>query len=476
MITSTAFADKRYAILGLARSGAAAAEALLASGADVTVWDRQPNAREPFEGRCTIADPLEMDLTGFDGLVVSPGVPLNTHPIAAHAAQFGAPIIGDIELFAIARPELPPHKVIGVTGTNGKSTTVALIHHILRKAGIPSVLGGNIGEPIMAQKPLAPNDRGDAVYVLELSSYQIDLTFNLDCDVAALTNITPDHLDRYAGFEAYAASKARLFAMQSAGRVSVLGESMWHDHRERIDQYDQGQSELWCNPNTDPADPFGLMTAGGEPLTAQADWPSLQGPHNYENAIVAIMMCQALNLSDQSIAQGLQSYRGLPHRMERLCTEDGVLFINDSKATNTASTAPALAAFPSDSAHRRVHWIVGGLAKEDGLGECANHLGNVAAAYTVGEAGPRFAELLDGNVPNVERCELVGEAVRRARSASKPGDVVLFSPACASFDQFRDYEKRGEHFRQVVGVIAEDGVDCTPAGIIGSGSMGSEAA
>ncbi len=220
MITSPAFADKRYAVLGLARSGAAAAEALIASGAEVIAWDRQDVAREPFEGRCRLIDPLELDLTGFAGVVVSPGVPLNTHPIGPHAWQYGLPVIGDIELFANARAALPAHKVVGITGTNGKSTTTALTHHILTQAGVPSVMGGNIGDPIMAQEPLPEG----GVYVLELSSFQIDLTFTLDCDIAALTNITPDHLDRYAGFEAYAASKERLFQMQAHGTALICDE------------------------------------------------------------------------------------------------------------------------------------------------------------------------------------------------------------------------------------------------------------
>jgi UDP-N-acetylmuramoylalanine--D-glutamate ligase len=195
MITSPAFAGKRFAVLGLARSGAAAAEALIASGAEVIGWDRQDIAREPFEGRCRLIDPLELDLTGFAGVVVSPGVPLNSHPIGPHTWQYALPVIGDIELFAQARAHLPPHKVVGITGTNGKSTTTALVHHILQTARVPSVMGGNIGDPILGQDPLPEG----GVYVLELSSFQIDLTFTLDCDVAALTNITPDHLDRHAG-------------------------------------------------------------------------------------------------------------------------------------------------------------------------------------------------------------------------------------------------------------------------------------
>lgn len=442
MITSPAFKAKRFAVLGLARSGGAAAEALIASGAEVIAWDRQDVARAPFEGRCRLIDPLELDLTGFAGVVISPGVPLNTHPIGPHVWQYGLPVIGDIELFAMARPSLPPHKVVGITGTNGKSTTTALVHHILSEAGVPAIMGGNIGDPIMAQQPLPEG----GVYVLELSSFQVDLTFTLDCDIAALTNITPDHLDRYADFATYAGSKARLFTMQQHGRAVICDE----DDQTR-------------------AIAASLDAAGHPPIRARSDEvtvpvsPSLAGPHNAQNACVAQAICRALGLSDAQIAHGLATYRGLPHRMERVCEAGGVIYINDSKATNAASAAPALAAFPPDPAinggRPRIHWIVGGLPKDDGLGECAAHLGNVAAAYTVGEAGPMFASLLDGAVP-VERCELISEAVRRARDAAQAGDVVLLSPACASYDQFRDYEKRGLHFSQMVRAMT----GCEPEG------------
>lgn len=442
MITSPSFAGKKFAVLGLARSGRAAAEALLASGAEVIAWDRQDVARAPFEGRCRLIDPLELDLTGFAGVVISPGVPLNSHPIGPHVWQYGLPVIGDIELFAMARRHLPPHKVVGITGTNGKSTTTALVHHIMREAGVPAVMGGNIGKPIMAQEPLPQG----GVYVLELSSFQIDLTFTLDCDIAAITNITPDHLDRYADFATYSGSKARLFAMQQQGRAVICDE----DEETR-------------------AIAARLDAAGRPPIRARSGdvsapvSPSLAGPHNAQNACVAQAICRELGLTDAQIAHGLATYRGLPHRMERVCEAGGVAYINDSKATNAASAAPALAAFPPDPAINagapRIHWIVGGLPKEDGLGECAAHLGNVAAAYTVGEAGPMFAGLLEGTVPT-HRCELIGEAVRRARDAARPGDVVLLSPACASYDQFRDYEKRGLHFRQMV--LAMTG--CEPQG------------
>ena len=337
MITSTAFAGKRYAILGLARSGAAAAEALLASGAQLTVWDRQDVAREAFEGRCKVADPLSIDLTGFDGVVVSPGVPLNTHPIAEHAASFGVPVIGDIELFALARAELLPHKVVGVTGTNGKSTCVALIHHILQMAGIPSVLGGNIGEPIMGQTPLAPNEQGEGVYVLELSSYQIDLTTALDCEVAALTNITPDHLDRYAGFDAYAASKARLFEMQSASNLAVFGS------------LETPAGEVFETQKARRAFDRAVVVNLEMLRPLQHHWASLQGPHNLQNAAIAVAVAEELGVKPSQWQHALPRFRSLPHRMEGVCEEDRVLFVNDSKATNTASTAPALAAFPPEA-------------------------------------------------------------------------------------------------------------------------------
>jgi UDP-N-acetylmuramoylalanine--D-glutamate ligase len=432
VIVSEAFRGKRYAVLGLARSGMATVEALLASGAEVTAWDRREGPREELAGRCTIADPLAIDLAGFDGVVLSPGVPLNTHPIAPKAREAGVPLIGDIELFAQARASLPPHKVVGITGTNGKSTTTALIHHILKTAGVPTTMGGNIGLPILGQDPLPEG----GVYVLELSSYQIDLTYSLDCDVAVLTNITPDHLDRYEGFGAYAASKARLFDMQTKGWAVIATDdpqtkAVAARRQVQLTRVSMDEYSKW-----------------------QREWPALQGPHNRQNAAAAIAVAKELGIGWPSIEVALASYPGLPHRMERIGEHGGVLFVNDSKATNPTATAPALAAFP------RVHWIVGGLPKGDDLDECAPHFGHVVAAYTIGEAGPRFADILEP-VMHVERCEMLCEATRRAIAAAKPGEVVLLSPACASFDQFRDYETRGEAFKKIVASLtAGDDVDC----------------
>lgn len=377
-----------------------------------------------------LADPLEIDLTGFDGVVVSPGVPINRHPIAARARAAGVPLIGDIELFAQARAELPPHKVVGITGTNGKSTTTALVHHILQTAGVPSTMGGNIGLPILGQDPLPEG----GVYVLELSSYQIDLTHSLDCDVAVLLNITPDHLDRYDGFEAYARSKERLFAMQSGGHDAIV---VGTDRASRSISNRLRHARREDSPRH----------VGGYTLMQQ-EWPALQGPHNSQNALAAIQASVRLGVGGEIIREAMKSYPGLPNRMERVRERAGVLFVNDSKATNPDSTAPALAAYPS------VHWILGGLAKSDDLDACAPHFDHVRAAYTIGEAGPRFAAILRDAGKSVTESGVLGQAVNDAAAAADAGEVVLLSPACASFDQFKDYEARGAAFRAAVEALA----------------------
>jgi UDP-N-acetylmuramoylalanine--D-glutamate ligase len=295
-------------------------------------------------------------------------------------------------------------------------------------------MGGNIGIPIMAQDALPEG----GVYVLELSSYQIDLSYSLACDVALLLNITPDHLDRYADFDGYAASKARLFSMLADDGAAILSGSDAHS-QDILKRLQAGSGNV--------------LDLSGAKADGQADWPALQGPHNCQNAIAAASAGAQLGIAEEQLERALKSFGGLPHRMEIVTTHGGVLFINDSKATNQASTAPALAAYAPEP-NARIHWIVGGLAKEDGLGECEDQLGNVKAAYTIGESGPRFAEMLEGRVP-VEKCELLCEAVTRAVDAAESGDVILLSPACASFDQFRDYETRGEHFRQIVTALTE---------------------
>ncbi len=460
MITARAWAGKHYAVYGLARSGLATVEALLASGARVTAWDANEEARAkltpllkgggqgkaltgghegapgppqsapltaPPEGeRLTIADLDTADLTQFDSLVVTPGLPLNRHPIAQRARAANLEIIGDIELFSRARPELPPHKVVGITGTNGKSTTTALIHHILQTAGVPSLMGGNIGLPILAQEPLPEG----GVYVLELSSYQIDLTQSLDCDVAVLLNITPDHLDRYESFQAYAESKFRLFDMQNpAEELAVVGG------------IHPSEAKLHARLNN-------VSISFAQDYIAyyqerRSDWPALKGSHNLENVGCAVAVCEWLGIEKSVIKEGLRTYAGLPHRMERVREKAGVIFVNDSKATNPTATAPALAAFD------RVRWICGGQAKTDNLDECAPAFGHVRKAYTIGEAGELFASLLSPHMA-VAQCGTLERAVGEAAAEAEDGDTVLLSPACASFDQFRDFEQRGDTFRRLV--------------------------
>jgi UDP-N-acetylmuramoylalanine--D-glutamate ligase len=459
VITAKAFAGKHYAVYGLARSGMATVKALLASGAKVTAWDaklapspqrgegwgegvqrQNPSAEHPhpalsLEGEgLVIANLDEIDLSQFDSLVVTPGLPLNRHPIAQRARDAGVEIIGDIELFARARGELPPHKVVGITGTNGKSTTTALVHHILKTAGVPTAMGGNIGLPILAQAPLPEG----GIYVLELSSYQIDLTQSLDCDVAVLLNITPDHLDRYESFEAYTASKARLFEMQDTGiAIIMLGDVPTRKVAAKVSAYREPQRKH--DPQYRGGEIRTLAKWGDPPVPG----PALAGPHNAHNAAAATAVCRDLGVPEDAIAEGLRTYPGLPHRMERIREKDGVLFVNDSKATNPTASAPALAAF------ERIRWICGGLAKTDNLDECAPYFGHVRSAYTIGEAAGLFERLLSPHIA-VKNCGKLDAAVREAAADAEAGDTVLLSPACASFDQFKDFEDRGDQFRRLV--------------------------
>ena len=426
MITTPAFKDRKFAVLGLARSGLSAVRALVAGGAEVLAWDNDEAARIKVADIATIADPLLTDLTGYTAIVVSPGVPINRHAIAEKAKAAGIPLIGDIELFAMARPNLPQHRVVGITGTNGKSTTTALVHHLLESAEIPVRMGGNIGLPILSQEPLPAG----GIYVLELSSYQIDITHSLACDAAALINLSPDHLDRYDGYEGYMASKARLFEMQTGKEFAVFCKGDADTERVYNDVLARRGAE-WVHL----ADP--------QLVNGQAEWPSLQGPHNLQNIAVAIAIVESLGLTEAQWRPAMRSFKGLAHRMEVVAERNGVLFVNDSKATNAASTAPALAAYP------RVHWIVGGLPKTDNLDECIPNFGHVVKAYTIGEAGPLFYEMLSPHMP-VERSEMMGAAVHSAAAQAQPGDVIMLSPACASFDQFKDFEARGDAFRAIV--------------------------
>jgi len=440
VITCAAWAGKTYGVYGLARTGRSVAAALTASGATVAAWDDGEAARAAFGAELT--DLHTADLSRLAAMVVSPGVPHDA-PVFRRAVAAGIPVIGDIELFAQARPGLPPHRVVGVTGTNGKSTTAALIHHILVTADIPARLGGNIGAPILGEEPLPEG----GVYVLELSSFQLELTFSLVSEVAVLLNITPDHLDRHKTMEAYAAAKARLLDMQMPADTAVVGQDdtfcrdIGSDAVARVVPVssgrvlDEGVSVVG-----------GVLVVDGAAAGTPADWPALAGPHNAQNGAAAVAATLALGVDRSAILAALRTYPGLPHRMERVRERDGVVYVNDSKATNPTSAAPALAAYP------RIHWIAGGLAKTDELDACLTHLAHVRAAYLIGDAAPLFARLLDGRVP-VEVADTLDRAVAIAAGAARPGDTVLLSPACASFDQFTDYAARGNAFKALVGAL-----------------------
>ncbi|WP_303810079.1 UDP-N-acetylmuramoyl-L-alanine--D-glutamate ligase [Sandarakinorhabdus limnophila] len=421
MITSPAFAGKSWGVLGLARTGRAVAAALAASGGEVWAWDDGEAARASYEGE--LVDLNTADLTVLAALVVSPGVP-HSAPIFATAARYGVPLIGDTELFALSQPAA---RIVGITGTNGKSTTTALLHHLCSTADIPAAMGGNIGLPIMAQEPLPAG----GVWVLELSSYQLEITHSLACDVAILTNITPDHLERHGTMAGYAGAKARLFAMQKPGSTAIVGRAA---------------QATWS-----VASGSVLLIEDVSLPSPQSDWPALKGPHNLENARAAIAAARALGIADNVIARGLATYQALAHRMEPMGEKRGLLWVNDSKATNADSTAPALTAYP------RIHWIAGGRPKLDTNGKAdlsaiLPHLGGVVGAYLIGEAAPKFAEQLQGQLP-VTQSGTLAQAMADVLAAAKPGDVVLFSPAAASFDQYKDFEDRGAAFRAAVAAL-----------------------
>lgn len=432
MLLAGDFRDRRMGVYGLARSGLAAVRFLRRSGAEVIAWDDNAEARTAAAAAgAELVDLAAAPLAGLAGLVVSPGVPLNRHPLVARARAAGVPVVGDMELFQQLRPALPAHRVVAITGTNGKSTTTALIHHILEVAGVPALLGGNIGRPILDAAALPAG----GVYVLELSSFQIDLCATFAADVAVYLNLTPDHLDRYAGMAGYAAAKARLLAMQPPGACAVIATD---------DDYTRAAAR---------ALPAGVrlraVHAADVAPAEQARWPALAGPHNAQNVACARAVAAELGVAPAVVEQALASFQGLAHRMELVRRRAGVLYVNDSKATNPASAAPALAAYPA------IHWILGGHAKTDELDACLPYLGHVLHAYVIGEAAPVFTRILAPHV-GVSQSGTLAQALADAAARARAGETVLLAPACSSFDQFRNFEQRGDMFRAAVAALAEE--------------------
>ncbi|RFB79613.1 UDP-N-acetylmuramoyl-L-alanine--D-glutamate ligase [Methylovirgula sp. 4M-Z18] len=465
MTPVSTFADRHVALFGLGGSGLATAEALVAGGARVTAWDDAEAAREKAaEKGITIADLKQADWSEFAALILAPGVPL-THPKPhwtverAHAAH--VEIIGDIELFCRERARIAPQApFIAITGTNGKSTTTALIAHLLRSAGRDVQMGGNIGTAILSLEPPAEN----RVHVIECSSFQIDLAPSLNPSVGVLLNITPDHLDRHGTIEHYAKIKERLVQGADIAFIGVDDELTWAigDRNQWRSYRDPDRNN--CPISAERELEWGLYLSGSK-IVSKRDFGSetvladltgigtLRGRHNGQNALFAAGVAQELGLSPEEIQQGLASFPGLAHRMEPVGQLGTVLFVNDSKATNADAAEKALKSF------EHIYWIAGGKSKEGGIASLEPLFGRIAKTYLIGAATDEFAATLQGKVP-FEKCGMLDRAVRRATQDAAQSlaaeSVVLLSPACASYDQYPNFEVRGDRFRDLVRDILDE--------------------
>jgi UDP-N-acetylmuramoylalanine--D-glutamate ligase len=464
MIPVRGYEGRKVAVLGLGRSGLAAARALAAGGAEALAWDDSAEARAAAEaGGLAILDLTRQGVWGDIALlVVSPGIPHlypEPHRVIAAAMAAGVPVDNDVGLFfrSLATDawegfDTVP-RVVAVTGSNGKSTTSALIHHVLTVAGRPSQLAGNIGRGVLDIDP--PEEAG--VVVLELSSYQTDLARALTPDISVFTNLSADHLDRHAGMGGYFAAKRRLFAEGGPDRAVIgvdeaegrylanqLAEAPEDDRVIRISVARKLEEFGW---SVFARKGFLAEWRKGRQV-ASIDLRGIRGlpgAHNHQNACAAYAACRSLGLPPKLIGEAFGSFEGLPHRSQVVAERDGVLWVNDSKATNAESAAQALKAYD------RIRWIVGGQMKEGGLGPLSPHLGRVAKAYVIGRAAREIA-LTIAEVPH-EVCETMEVAVARAAAEAQPGEVVLLAPAGASFDQYDNFEKRGEDFMARVRAI-----------------------
>lgn len=452
MIVVATYSDQRVGVLGLGRSGLATARALQAGGAIPVCWDDNETARNgasEFEV-ADISRPREAET--LDALVVSPGIAHlypEPHPAVVRAQENDIPIDNDVGLFFRALTDHEPEgdgadpKIIAVTGSNGKSTTTALIHHILTEAGRPTQMGGNIGRGVLDLEP----PKAGEVLVLELSSYQTELATILAPDVAVFLNLSPDHLDRHGGLGGYFAAKRRLFEA-GAPEHTVIGidepEGRYLAARLENPVTVSARIKLRGEPRTVFMNKNHLTEWRGKQLAAidLRDAPALLGAHNHQNACAAYAACRAVGLAPRQIETGLKTFPGLAHRMERLGAASGVTYVNDSKATNADAAEKALLSYD------RIRWIAGGQAKAGGIEPLAGLFDRIAKAYLIGDAAETFARTL-GDVPHVQ-CGTLAEAAAQAMQDAQDGDTVLLSPACASFDQFPSFEARGDAFRALV--------------------------
>jgi UDP-N-acetylmuramoylalanine--D-glutamate ligase len=456
MFPATKFRGKRVGLFGLARSGTACAEALRLGGAEVLAWDDSSEAVVKA-GSLPIVNLRDVDFGSLEALVLSPGVPL-THPkphwTVEKARAAGIEIIGDTEVFAreIAGTAA---RMVAVTGTNGKSTTTALIGHVLNASGLDAEVGGNIGTAVFLMRPPAAS----RVYVLELSSFQIDLMPSLKPDIGILTNITPDHLDRHGTIEHYADVKARMFARQTSGDTALIGvDDPWGEAiAARVPHARRVSVERSLADGLSATDGILRDVQSGKQIASLDLGPmaSLKGAHNWQNACMAYGSARALGLDVAQIEMAMKTFPGLQHRMQQIATRRGVAFVNDSKATNADAAAKALASFDN------IHWIAGGIAKSGGIAPLAPFFPRIRKAYLIGEAAPDFAATLAGKV-SVDMSGTLDAAVAHAARDAEPGSVVLLSPACASFDHYPNFEVRGDAFVKLVATLS--GIDMTDLG------------
>lgn len=455
MIKLRHYQDKKVGVVGLGKSGLATVSAMLAGGAQIWVWDDRETSRVAFqnqfgEGNIRLLELVQWPWKELDTLVLSPGVPLTypqPHAAVNFAREAGVRIVGDIELLCEAQPHA---RKIAITGTNGKSTTTSLIGHILAQAGVSVEVGGNLGTPALSLSPLGS---GESCYVLELSSYQLDLVHTSRFNTSMLLNVTPDHIDRHGNLAGYVEAKAHIFDRQTKQDAALISldddysRSVFASLKPATSAHVYGISTLNELRQGVYVDKEGMLhdRMSGQ-QAAYVDLHSitnLTGRHNWQNAAFAYAACKLFGLAPSVIEKGLRSFPGLRHRLQLVCTLHGIRFINDSKATNADATSNALAPYNT------IYWIVGGKPKEGGITTLQPYFPNVVHAFLIGEAESAFAHTLNGQV-SYTRCGTLANAFKAAAEMAmadrKQGAVVLLSPACASFDQWKSFEERGDAF------------------------------
>jgi len=473
------FSELPVAVLGLGKSGLSAARTLRDSGAEVWAWDDNEDRRAVArEQGIPLVDLTTCNWRELTSLILSPGIPHThpePHPVARLAKEHDCEIIGDIELLARAQHNA---SYLGITGTNGKSTTTALIGHILELSGRRVAIGGNLGIPALDLEPLDV----DGIYVLEMSSYQLEITVSITFDVGVLLNVSPDHIERHGGLDGYVAAKRMIFHRQTTPRSAVIGVDD-EISRDIFEQLKAADEQVVFPISGETRVPGGVYVRNGMlydntqgqavPAIDLREVATLPGVHNWQNAAAAYAACKAIGVEAPVIAACLRSFPGLPHRQELIEIIDGVAWINDSKATNADAAAKALACYGN------VYWIAGGQAKEGGLAGFDVDFSRIAHAFLIGEAAAAFADILGGKVPATHSGDLataIAQAQELAREEGREGAVVLLSPACASFDQFANFEVRGEAFRALVealpGARSDPDIDLALVGApVGGGTL-----